>query len=278
MRILITGGQGQLGRALVRRAGGRDVLAPGRVDLDVTAPDCARLVSSERPDLVVNAAAMTDVDGCELDPDQAFRVNALGARNVALGAARAGADLLQVSTDYVFDGSKGEPYWEFDPPCAISVYGASKVAGEQLVGLVNDRAFVVRAAWLYGLGGDNFVTRILALAEERPELSVVHNQVGSPTFCDDLCDAILALAETRAYGIYHLAGEGECSRYEFARAILDAAGRPDFPVEPVDHFARAASPPTYAPLRNFAAAELGIRMPSWQEGLRKFFERGGAER
>jgi dTDP-4-dehydrorhamnose reductase len=133
--------------------------------------------------------------------------------------------------------------------------------------------FVVRTAWLYGTDGKSFVTRILALAEERPYLEVVDNEVGSPTFCDDLVDAILALIETRAYGVHHLAGEGWCSRREFARAILDRAGRADYPVHPVDHYPRPARVPNFAPLRNFAAATEGVQLPPWQAGLDRFFER-----
>jgi dTDP-4-dehydrorhamnose reductase len=274
-RILITGGEGQLGRALARRAGDYSVTTMGRAALDVTDWAAAAAIAAAKPDLVVNAAAMTDVDGCEDDPDRAFAVNALGARNVALGAARVGADLVHVSTDYVFDGTKGEPYWEFDSPRPISVYGASKLASERLVAAAYRRVYVVRAAWLYGLAGRSFVTGILTLARQEPELAVVHNQVGSPTFCDDLADGILALAGTGAYGTYHLAGEGACSRFEFARAILDEAGQDDYPLRAIDHFERPAQPPAYAPLRNFAAAQLGIRLPPWRDGLRRFFDRGG---
>jgi len=275
MRIAITGGHGQLGRALARRALGHDVVALTRSAADVRTLDVRDALADLQPDVVINAAAMTDVDGCEAQPEAAFAVNALGARNVALGAALCRAALVQVSTDYVYDGTKGEPYWEFDPPCPVSVYGASKLAGERLAVAVCQRVYVVRAAWLYGIGGRSFVTRILRLAAERPALSVVDNEFGSPTFCDDLADALLELVVTGAYGTYHLAGEGACSRFEFARAILDGAGRAGFDLTPTDHFPRAARPPAYAPLRNFAAAELGIRLPPWRDGLARFFARGG---
>jgi dTDP-4-dehydrorhamnose reductase len=270
MRILVTGAGGQLGRALVRLATDHTVLALGRAEADITDLAVADRIAAAGPDLVVNAAALTDVDGCEAAPDAAFLVNALGARNVALGARRAGAALVQLSTEYVFDGTKGGPYWEFDPPCPLNVYGASKLAGEDLVRGVQPATYVVRTSWLYGLGGANFVTKILALADERDELAVVDNEVGSPTFCDDLAPAVLALAATGAYGTYHLTNEGACSRYAYARAILDGVGRSDYPLLPASHFPRLARPPAYAPLRNFAAATLGIRLPPWPEALGRY--------
>jgi dTDP-4-dehydrorhamnose reductase len=276
MRIVITGAGGQLGRALGRRSVGHEVMALDRAVADVTDPAVVDHIVRQAPQVVVNAAAFTDVDACEMDPDRAYLVNALGARNAALGAARAGAAVVQLSTEYVFDGCKTSAYWEFDRPAPVSVYGASKRAGEELVWRVCDRAFVVRTSWLYGLGGANFVSKILALAEDRPELAVVDNEFGSPTFCDDLADAILALAATGVYGTYHLVNEGSCSRYAFARAVLDRAGRADYPLAPTDRFARLARPPAYAPLRNFAAAALGIRLAPWEDALDRFFALGGA--
>jgi dTDP-4-dehydrorhamnose reductase len=274
MHILITGAEGQLGRALARFAVGHTVTGMD-LDVDIRELACRDHIAAARPDLVINAAAITDVDGCETDPDEAYAVNAIGARNVALGAALVGAALVQVSTDYVFDGQKGEAYWEFDAPAPVNVYGASKLAGEDLVRAVHGRVYVVRTAWLYGVGSRNFATRILHMAASRTELSVVDNEFGSPTFCDDLAEGILQLVATGAFGTYHLVNEGTCSRHEFARAVLDGAGRPDFALPPIDHFPRQARPPAYAPLRNYAAARLGVSLPHWREGLRRFFERGG---
>ena len=272
MRILITGGGGQLGRALKRLATQHEVLAPARSELDIAAPAARDLVAAARPDLVINAAACTDVDGCEHDPDLAFRINALGARYVALGAERAGAALVQVSTDFVFDGRKGAPYLEFDATAPLSVYGASKLAGEAAAREACSRSFVARTAWLYGLGGRSFVTSMLDLAERRPRLEVVEHEVGCPTFCDDLAAAILRLVETDVPGTYHLVNDGWCSRHDFARAILDEAGRPDYPIDAVDHFPRVAETPGYAPLRNFAAAELGVVLPGWRDALGRFLD------
>ncbi len=276
MRILITGARGQLGTALQRCAGSHTVVALDRASCDVTDVAVAGAIADHHPQLVINAAAMTDVDGCEMQPEAAYRVNGLGARNVALGAARCGAELVQVSTEYVFDGTKGQAYWEFDRPAPISVYGASKLAGEELAFAVHARTYIARTSWLYGLGGEHFVNKILTLTRDRPELSVVDNEVGSPTFCDDLAAAILALAATGAYGIYHLANEGACSRYEFAQAILDIAGRPDYPVQPTHYYRRLARPPAFAPLRNFAAAELGVRLPPWRDALERYLAQVGA--
>ncbi len=273
MRIMIIGAGGQLGRALQRRAVGHTLILHGRDSLDISDLRAREVIAATEPDVVINAAAATDVDGCESNPEAAYRVNALGARNVALGAARAGADLVQISTDFVFDGAKGEPYWEFDRTDPISVYGASKLAGEELVRTVHDRVYIARTAWLYGVGGRSFVTRILELATTRPKLEVVDTEIGNPTFCDDLADAILALVTTGAFGVYHLVNEGACTRHAFARAILALAGRPDYPIHAVDHFSRPARRPANAALRNFAAAELGIRLPPWRDGLARFFER-----
>lgn len=273
MRILVTGGTGQLGRALRRRAEGHTIYAADRAQLDVSAPESIDRIREAAPDAVVNAAAMTDVDACEEDPDAAFRVNALGARNVAVGASLAGAPVIQISTDYVFGGDKSSPYWEFDAPSPLNVYGASKLAGEDMTRAVHREHFIVRTAWLFAHDGRNFVTRILDLAKERPYLEVVDHEVGSPTYCDDLADALIKLLDTRAYGVVHLVNEGWCSRRTFARAILDRAGLGDYPIRPVDHFPRPARPPSYAPLRNYVGAEAGVSLPSWESALDRFFER-----
>jgi len=277
MRILIAGGSGQLGRAVARRsrAMGHEPLPMSRSDLDIARPAAVRSIADLEPDLLINAAAMTDVDGCERDPEAAFTANALGARYAALGCARAGVPMVQVSTDFVFDGRKREAYWEFDAPNPLSAYGASKLAGEHEVRALLARHYIVRTAWLYGLDGSNFVTKMLRLAEGGGQLEVVDNEVGSPTFCDDLADGILALVGQGIFGTYHLANEGACSRFEFTRAILTHAGQPLERVVPTDRFPRLARTPAYAPLRNFAAAGLGVRLPDWRTGLERYFTRRG---
>ena len=268
MRVVVLGARGQLGRALTRRLPrlGHDVLPLSRAEADVTDPSLPDRVAALAPEAVVNAAAMTNVDGAERDPDTAFRINGGGAENAARAAAQAGAVLVQVSTDYVFDGLAGAPYTEDAPTNPVSVYGASKLEGERRALAAWDRVQIARTAWLYGLGGRNFVTRIVQLADERPALSVVTTETGNPTFCDDLADAIGALMTLRHYGVFHLVNEGYASRYEFARAILALAGR-QTPVTPAESFPRAAKPPAFAPLANTRAAALGVTLRPWQEAL-----------
>ena len=276
MRLVITGALGQLGRSLQQALEGHDVLLIDLPEHDVTEPKIVGTIEDFQPDLVIHAAAMTDVDGCEVNPDAAYQVNALGTRNVALACQRCDAPLLYVSTDYVFDGTKGEPYLEFDEPNPISVYGRSKLAGELVVRDLLTRFYVVRTAWLYARGGNNFVTKIIGLAEEREELSVVTNEIGSPTYAPDLARAIARLIEHPLYGIYHLANEGSCSRYEFAKRILELTGKSRFPLHPAESYERATKVPANAALRNFCAAtQLGITLRPWEEALRAYFEERG---
>jgi dTDP-4-dehydrorhamnose reductase len=275
MRIAILGAKGQLGRALERRLPlqSNDVIPLVRPEWDVADPAIVARLVALRPDALVNAAAMTNVDGCEREPDVAYQVNGLGAEHVARAAAELGIDLVHVSTDYVFDGLDGAaPYTEDAQTNPLSVYGASKLDGERRVLAVYPQAKIVRTAWLYGLGGRNFVTRMIELADERGALSVVTNEVGNPTFCDDLADAIGRLLIQDTAGIFHLANEGHASRWEFARTILAQAGRGHVPVNPIDHYPRPAKPPAFAPLANTRAAALGIRLRPWQEALTAYFE------
>jgi len=273
MRIAILGAGGQLGRALARRlpCWGHEPLALAEGKWDVADPRIIAHLVDLAPDGIINAAAMTNVDGCERDPATAFRVNGLGAEHGARAAARAGAVLVQVSTDYVFDGQGGAPYAEDAPTNPLSVYGASKLDGERRALAVYPQAKIARTAWLYGLGGRNFVTRMVQLADERGALSVVTTEVGNPTFCDDLADAVGRLLPLQASGVFHLANEGHASRWEFARAILAQAGRGHIPVQPIDHYPRPARPPAFAPLANTRAAALGIRLRPWLDALAAYF-------
>jgi len=242
-------------------------------ELDITDREAIRRAIREfRPDVVIHAAAWTDVDGCAREPERAFRVNALGTQNVALACAEAGAALLYISTNEVFDGTATEPYREWDPVRPINPYGRSKAAGEWFVSHLLTRFYIVRTAWLYAPGGRNFPHRILQLANERGALRVVVDEVSNPTYAPDLAAAIAALIRTEAYGIYHLTNSGYCSRYEFACAILRMSGRTDVPVEPItlDQFQRDSTPPRFAPLANTAAAALGIVLRPWEEALAEF--------
>ena len=276
MRILLAGHLGQLGRTLLPLLAAEHVVEGIDLpDYDIT--DRAAmldLVARFRPDLVLNSAAMTNVDGCARDPELAYRVNGMGTQNLALAAATIGAEFLQVSTNEVFDGTAAEPYHEWAPCRPINAYGRSKLAGEWYAQHLLTRFYIVRTAWLYAVEGRNFPHRILELADERGALSVVTDEVGSPTYVVDLAEAIARLIDTHAYGIYHLVNEGAASRYEFAQALLESSGRGAIPLTPIrsDAFQRASTPPAYAPLDNTAAAALGIRLRPWQDAVAAFID------
>lgn len=267
MRIFLTGATGQLGIALRHVLRDQDLVAPSEVEADITDASIVGRIADARPEVVIHAAAYTDVDGAESNPDRAYAVNADGTRNVAQGAAKAGARLVAVSTDYVYDGTKLTPYVEGDPVAPRSAYGASKLAGEGETLLAKPDAVILRTAWLYG-EGKNFVRTILRLASERDELRVVSDQVGSPTAADDLAAAIRSLLDTRAAGIYHAVNSGSCSWHEFAVTILDLAGynRRVVPIASTE-LARPAPRPAYSVLDCTKLARLGIRLRPWQAAL-----------
>lgn len=279
MKILITGCRGQLGRELCRqinklKQAGKyfQVLATDVDNLDITDGEQVRnTVLSEKPDVIINAAAFTKVDLCESDERTAFRINALGARNLSVAAYCIGAKILQVSTDYVFDGTGNTPLREDDPINPQSVYGKSKALGEQLVMTTNPRYFIMRTAWLYG-DGHNFVRTILKLAAEQEELKVVDDQVGTPTSTVDLAKCILDLIQTEDYGIYHGTCEGKCSWYEFAKRILALKGinREVKPVKTKD-LNQTVRRPAYSVLENFMLELVGLNsFRQWEEALEEY--------
>jgi dTDP-4-dehydrorhamnose reductase len=284
MRVFITGIKGQLGRGLEVALAGHMLAGADLPELDITdRTRIAEALADFRPDVVIHSAAWTDVDGCAQRPDEAYRVNALGTQNVALGCAACGAALAYISTNEVFDGAATEPYREWDAPHPINPYGRSKAAGEWYVRHLLQRFYIVRTAWLYAAGGRNFPHRIIALADEvlvgqRPALRVVEDEVSNPTYMPDLASALAMLVATGAYGVYHLTNSGHCSRYEFACEILRLSGRAHVPVTPITRaeFARPSTPPPYAPLANTAAAALGIRLRPWQAALAEFLGVPGA--
>jgi dTDP-4-dehydrorhamnose reductase len=232
MRVLVTGAGGQLGTdvAAVCEAAGDEVAAATRTDLDLADRDSVLgAITSTKPDVIVSAGAWTAVDDCESDPDKAWRINALGPRHVMDAARRVGAHVVHVSTDYVFDGTKLDPYVEWDAPNPRSVYGASKLGGEREI---DPSSTVVRTAWVCGEHGANMVKTVLRLAD-RPELAFVDDQRGSPTFTADLAVAIRRLAADRRPGLFHVTNQGQVSWYEFVRDILAVAGHDPAKVRPI---------------------------------------------
>jgi dTDP-4-dehydrorhamnose reductase len=269
MKLLVTGAAGMLGRDVMLAAGnaGHDVVGYGRAELDVTDPAALeRKFDLERPDVVINCAAWTDVDGAEDAEEAAFAINGAGAGNVAAAAAKLKATVLHVSTDYVFDGAKGTPYVESDQPAPLSAYGRTKLAGEEAVAAANKRHFIVRSAGLFGIGGRNFVETMLQLAEDRNEVTVVRDQVGSPTYTWHLAYGIVRLIEGIEYGIHHMAASGQCSWYEFAREIFEQA-QVECRVLSItsEEFGAAAPRPAFSAL--VSQREHAIRLPSWRDGL-----------
>jgi dTDP-4-dehydrorhamnose reductase len=258
-----------LGRDVMLAAGnaGHDVVGYGRAELDVTDPAALdRRLDLERPDVVINCAAWTDVDGAEEAEEAAFAINGRGAGNVAAAAAKIEARIVHFSTDYVFDGAKGAPYVESDQPAPLSAYARTKLAGEEAVAAANKRHFIVRSAGLFGIGGRNFVETMLRLAEAQNEVTVVRDQVSSPTYTWHLAYGIVRLIEGIEYGIHHMAASGQCSWYEFAREIFEQA-QVECRVLSItsEEFGAAAPRPAFSAL--VSQREHAIRLPGWQDGL-----------
>ena len=274
MLTLITGAGGMLGHDLVRRFPAGTVALPSAI-LDVTDFTAVRAaLRKHKPDVVVHAAAYTDVDGCERDSERAFRVNALGARNVAQAAEESGAAVLHVSTDYVFDGFKADAYREFDATGPLSVYGSSKLAGEELVRAVNHRHYIVRTAWLFGRHGKNFVDMIVRLGKESEEVRIVDDQRGSPTYTAHLAAGIAEIVEKGRYGVYHVTNSGCCSRFEFAREILRlSGGRARLVAIRTDEYPVPARRPANSTLDNMVMRLEGMKpMAPWQEALAEYLQ------
>ena len=273
MRVAITGSAGQLGQALQTTLSGEDLLLLDLPEHDITAyQQTSKLILDFRPDVVVHTAAFTNVDRCELEPETAYRVNGLGTQNIALSCQGCDAAIVYISTDYVFDGAKSDPYWEWDTPNPQSVYARSKLAGEYYTQTLADKFYIVRTAWLYSRTGTNFVKTVLRLADERDELHYVTDEVGSPTYAPDLAEALAELIAHPLYGIYHFTNTGVCSRYEWAKAILELSGRPDYPIFPAQAYQRLAQVPARCELHNFCGAtQLGITLRPWREALEGYF-------
>jgi dTDP-4-dehydrorhamnose reductase len=277
LKILIAGAAGQLGSCLRNSLQRHQVVPLNRSEFDITRLcQVQKVLANERPDLVINAAAFTDVDGAESQIINAYAVNALGPRDLAAETAELGIPLVHVSTDYVFDGLSNRPYHENDPTNPLSVYGASKLAGEEVIRRLNPRHYIIRTAWLYWECGQGFLLSMCSNAW-RPELRVAKDQFGSPTYAPHLADAIARLIETESFGTYHLAGSGGVSRWGFvseAFRLLDLST----PLRPVSHreFKTSARRPRNSVLTTIH--EPRVILPRWQEGAAEFASRFAKQR
>lgn len=285
-KIAVIGSSGQLGSDLVKELTGNEVVGLSHADIEVSDIESVKKSLLEhRPEVVINTAAFHRTDDCEGDPDRAYLINAIGARNVAVVAEEIKAKLVFISTDYVFGGegrAKNVPYTEFDSPVPLSVYGHSKLAGENLIQHLSSKYFIVRASGLFGVAGasgkgGNFVETMLRLGKERPELRVVNDQVFSPTYTRHLAAKIAGIINTDYYGIFHITNKGSCSWFEFASEILRLAGikTPVIPITSSD-FPQKAKRPNYSVLDTYHLRLLGMdTMTSWQEALSHYLREKG---
>ena len=278
MKILITGSKGQLGLELTKQLEKEkkyEIIATDRDELNIIDINSVNeFLLNNKPDVVINCAAHTAVDLCETDVENAYKINAVGPRNLAIVCEKIGAKLVQVSTDYVFDGNGTRPYREDDTTCPNSIYGTSKLMGENFVREFCSRYFVVRTAWLYG-EGNNFVRTMLKLSETNSELNVVNDQFGSPTSTVDLAKAIIDLMTTEHYGVYHGTCEGQCSWYDFAKKIFEIKNI-DIKVNPVtsQEFKRPAPRPAYSVLDNFMLKLVGLNsFRTWEKSLEEYLDK-----
>jgi len=272
MRAIVFGAGGLLGSALMRTWKNDEVIGLSHNDADIRNSEQVRNVFSRvEPDWAVLAAAYTDVDGCETHPELAFAVNSAGAANVATAAREHNARLLFVSTDYVFDGLKTSPYEVVDTRAPRSTYGRSKAEGEIKVSAILPQSCIVRTSWLFGRGGKCFPDTILRLAATRPEIAVVTDQRGSPTYNDDLASAIVQLCRKDASGIVHATNTGECTWFEFATEIIAAGGLKTMIRETTsDEFKRPAERPRYSVLSPASLHSYRVQMPTWQDALQRY--------
>jgi dTDP-4-dehydrorhamnose reductase len=277
VRILITGANGQLGYDLQRTLASHELILMDLPTFDLTKSSCEEQIAGAQPDLVIHAAAYTDVDGAEHQPDLAMAVNAQGTEWVARGAARAKVRLIYISTDYVFDGLKLTPYLESDQANPLNQYGKSKLEGERRVLAHCRNALVVRTSWLYGAHGKNFVKTMMRLATEQSELRVVADQRGCPTYAADLAQSIAKMLTLDIRGIVHATGTGDCTWYELASSIVSAMGRqtPVYPITTAEAGRRAARP-SYSVLANSVLKQSGITLPHWRDSLVQFLKSAAA--
>ncbi|AOY78259.1 dTDP-4-dehydrorhamnose reductase [Clostridium formicaceticum] len=275
MKILVIGAKGQLGTDVVEKlSGGYETIGVEKEALDITNLEgTINTVRDIKPDVIINTAAYTNVDGAETEVDLAYKVNCIGAKNLAIATMETGCRLVHISTDFVFDGQKSSPYIEFDPSNPLSIYGKSKLAGEISIKEICHRHYILRTSWLYGEHGHNFVKTMLKLSETNRTLRVVDDQIGSPTYTKDLVAVIEKIITTDAYGTYHASNEGECSWNAFAKKIFEVAGVKDIQVSPItsEELNRPAIRPKYSVMKNYMLQlQLDYKMPHWEEGLKNF--------
>ena len=289
MRVLVTGANGMLGLDLcpMLEAAGHEVIrtdvgsregmtVPEWRNLDITNVDAVlQVIDETKPDAVFHGAAYTDVDGCERNPDLAFKINGQGTWNLAAAASKADIPILYISTDFVFDGKKTTPYIELDSPNPLSHYGASKLAGEKHVAQLCRKHFIVRTAWLFGANGPSFPRKMLELAETRPELKVVGDQIGSPTHTKDLCRIGISLLSSILYGTYHVTSKGHCSWAEFAAETLRQAGVTTCTVSPIpgSEWVSPTQRPAYSVMRHYSLELQGKDdLPTWETAVADFLK------
>lgn len=272
--ILVTGCNGQLGRAINKEYETDDVVLINTdvAELDITnVEQVISFVQEKRPDVIINCAAHTNVNACESQWDLAFKINAIGPRNLSIAATKIGAKLIHISTDYVFDGTASEPYTEFSPVAPLGAYGKTKLAGEEFVKQFADRFFIIRTAWLYG-DGKNFVKTMLTLGQEKGEVGVVADQIGSPTSAKELAKMIHVLEPTENYGLFHGTCEGFCSWADFAEKIFEYSNM-NVKVNRLttDEYPTPAKRPAYSVLDNYMLRlTTDFTFPAWEDALKEY--------
>jgi dTDP-4-dehydrorhamnose reductase len=275
MKVLVAGSKGLLGKRIVAelQANGYAVSGFDADQVDIADFNHVKAtIHAESPDLVINCAAWTDVDGCAREPEKALSINGYGAQNLAIASYEIGAGILQISSNEVFNGKQTTPYHEYDATEPTNPYSYSKLVAERAIVAVNPRHYIVRTAWLFDAGGRNFIHAILNATKAGRDLRVVTDEVANPTYNVDLAQAVIKLIATGRYGTYHLVNSGACSRYTFARHILDCAGYQDVEIAPITRheWQRLSTPPSYAALANTAGAMLGITLRDWREAVAEF--------
>jgi dTDP-4-dehydrorhamnose reductase len=278
--VLVTGAAGMLGHKVAEACPEYwKVVTADITEFDITSlKETLAFVKSANPNVLINCAAMTDVDGCESEFEKAYRINGIGPGNLARAAFEIDAGILHLSTDYVFDGEKESPYYEDDPVCPMSAYGRSKLAGETFVRSNNQRHWIVRTQWLYGPGGKNFVDTIVKAAKARDSLDVVDDQFGCPTFTKDLAAQVVRIVDLEPpHGVYNCSNEGSCSWFDLAKRIVSIAGPSHVEVRPMssDKLDRPARRPAHSVLENFhLKMTIGNEMRNWDEALLDYLSPG----